>query len=124
MKELELFPIRLRKVLDEANIDDKILERALTLPKDAVYNWTHGVTKSWPKYARAISDYLNVSYMYLIGETDNPNKNPDTGGDGASEDVVIQFLHSLPHERLRGILLALGAPEEVLAALDQQEPNE
>ena len=42
----------------------------------------------------------------------------------ASEDVVIRFFRSLPLEQQRGILLALGAPPEVLAALDQQAPNE
>ena len=42
----------------------------------------------------------------------------------ANDDVIIQFLRSLPRDRLRGILLALGAPAEVLAALDQQAPHE
>jgi len=42
----------------------------------------------------------------------------------ASDDVIIRFFRSLPLEQQRGILLALGAPPEVLAALDQQAPNE
>lgn len=42
----------------------------------------------------------------------------------ANDEVIIRFIRSLPRERLRGILLALGAPEEVLAALDQQAPTE
>ena len=42
----------------------------------------------------------------------------------ANDEVIIRFIRSLPRERLRGILLALGAPKEVLAALDQQEPTE
>jgi transcriptional regulator with XRE-family HTH domain len=42
----------------------------------------------------------------------------------ANDDVIIRFFRSLPLEQQRGILLALGAPPEVLAALDQQAPNE
>ena len=113
MKELDLFPIRLRKVLDELNVDDKELERALNLPKDAVYNWTHGVTKSYPKYAHAIADYLNVSYLYLIGETDNPNKTPATESDGLSEKDLrlIRWFRSLPEEKQKAILVSQDAPE-------------
>lgn len=37
----------------------------------------------------------------------------------ASDDVIIRFFRSLPLDQQRGILLALGAPPEVLAAVDQ-----
>ena len=111
MQELDLFPIRLRKVLDELNVDDKELERALNLPKDAVYNWTHGVTKSYPKYAHAIADYLNVSYLYLIGETGNPNKTPATESDGLSEKhrTLIELFDRLDDAQQAGIIAQLRA---------------
>ena len=115
MQEFDLFPMRLRKVLDESNIDDKELERALNLPKDAVYNWTHGVTKSYPKYARAIADYLHVSYLYLIGETDDPTRKEPatTNGDGLSDKDLrlIEWFRSLPQEKQKAILVAQDAPE-------------
>ena len=38
-----------------------------------------------------------------------------------ADKVIIDFVLSLPRDRLRGILLALGAPAEVLAALGQQD---
>ena len=112
MQELDLFPIRLRKILDESNVDDKELERALKLPKDAVYNWTHGVTKSYPKYARAIADYLHVSYLYLIGETDNPNKTPATESDGLSDELreLIDLWDKASPERRKLALDLLRLP--------------
>ena len=62
--------------------------------------------------------FFNVSLDYLAGLTDI--KRPAASGDGP----VINFLLALPRERLLGILLALEAPEEVLAALDRIEPKE
>lgn len=41
-----------------------------------------------------------------------------------ADKVIIDFVLSLPRDRLRGILLALGAPAEVLAALDQQDTEQ
>lgn len=68
----------------------------------------------------AIADVFNVDMAYLIGT--ETKKAPAKAE--ANDEVIIRFIRSLPRERLRGILLALGAPEEVLAALDQQEPTE
>lgn len=50
-------------------------------------------------------------------------KAPTPEGERQSDfaDEVTQFLLTLPKDRLRGILLALGAPEALLSELDQQE---
>jgi len=45
---------------------------------------------------------------------------PAAKSDGLDE--VMDFLRSLPKDRLRGILLALEAPAEVIAAMDRSEP--
>lgn len=68
----------------------------------------------------ALADVFNVDMAYLIGT--ETKKAPAKAE--ANDDVIIRFIRSLPRERLRGILLALGAPEEVLSALDQKEPTE
>ena len=62
-----------------------------------------------------IAKYLNVSASFLAGQEE-----PAANCDGL--DVVMDYLRSLPVDRLRGILLALGAPAEVIAALDRSEP--
>ena len=67
-----------------------------------------------------ISEYLGVTMDELMGK--ETKKAPAKAE--ANDEVIIRFIRSLPRERLRGILLALGAPEEVLAALDQQAPTE
>ena len=63
--------------------------------------------------------YFGCTVDDLLKDT---KKSPSEDGDG--DERIIQFLLSLPHERLRGILLALNAPSEVLAALDRIEPKE
>ena len=64
--------------------------------------------------------YFDVSLPELLGT--ETKKAPSE--DGASDDVVFKFFRSLPLEQQRGILLALGAPAEVLAALGQQDTQE
>ena len=70
----------------------------------------------------AISNYLNVPISEIIGEKEKPAAQ----GDGLStfDSAVLDFMHSLPREQLRGILLALKAPQELLDALDREERPE
>ena len=71
------------------------------------------------KFARV----LGVSFDVVLGESLHIldiDLKPAANCDGL--DVVMDYLRSLPVDRLRGILLALEAPAEVIAALDRSEP--
>lgn len=65
-----------------------------------------------------LCDHYGIQVSDLLEAKKTPSE------DGVEEDAIIRFLRSLPRDRLRGILLALEAPEDVLAALDQTEPHE
>lgn len=72
------------------------------------------------KFARvfgvSIDDVLGESLHLLSANFITPAAKSD------GLDEVMDFLRSLPVARLRGILLALEAPAEVIAALDRSEP--
>lgn len=70
-----------------------------------------------PAILKNIADYFGISVEQLLADNEKP---APTNGDGhpGDEEVILDFLRSLPKERLRGILLALGAPEAVLASAD------
>lgn len=63
-----------------------------------------------------IEDILGSDFLEPFGEN---LLTPPEKRDGIDE--VMTFLRSLPVDRLRGILLALEAPPEVLDALDRKE---
>ena len=73
--------------------------------------------------AREIAQYLNVDIRDLISDKEKPAA-PEDGELSVSDRAMLDFLHSLPKERLRGILLVLEAPTDVLAALDREELRE
>ena len=111
--------------LADANITDKVLEHEIGLPKDALYNWRNRVSKSYGKYLYNFAKYFHVSIEYLKGETDE--KNPaTTHGDGISsfDKSILDFVHSLPAEQLRAILVAVKAPTSLIDALDREEGKE
>lgn len=79
-----------------------------------------------------MAEYYDVSVTFLMGMADIRGSFPKPDEDNyydpwdspapkeGEADKIMAFMHSLPKDRLRGILVALGAPEEVLAELDQQ----
>ena len=116
---------KINVILAQNGMTGKELEDAIHVSHSVYSQWNTKKTKPSKKNLKKIADALGVDVLAIMDDDDIPEETKKAPSeDGANEDVVIQFLHSLPHERLRGILLALGAPEEVLAALDQQEPNE
>lgn len=69
------------------------------------------------------ANVLGVSVASLLEPPPETKKAPTPEGERQSSfaDEVTRFLLTLPKDRLRGILLALGAPEELLSELDRQE---
>ena len=83
--------------------------------------WLSGASDSYKGKLRDIAELYDVSPEWLRGETDDPH--PHTGISDLDR-AVLEFVHSLPPEKLRGILLLLGAPAELLAELDREASQE
>lgn len=79
--------------------------------------WLSGASDSYKSKLRDIAELYGVSLEWLKGETDDPC--PQTGI-SAADQAVLDFVHSLAPEKLRPFLQLLGAPEELLAALDRE----
>lgn len=120
----------------------------------AISQWKNGVTKPSFESIKRIADYLGTTSEYLLfGSSDTNNieethklrlppipkaDTPKSGlrirgnekspapneGEADISSRLTEFFLSLPKDRLRGILLALGAPEELIAELDHQERSE
>ena len=102
------------KSLCEANgTNINQLEIKCGLSTGAIRHWGTSIPKADKAYL--VAKELGVSVEYLLTGKEMPAAKSD------GLDEVMDFLWSLPVDRLRGILLALGAPKEVLSALDQPE---
>jgi len=84
--------------------------------RSEVTRWSKGVTPRRANLQR-MATYFDCTIEDLLAEN---KKTAARMGDGKSSKV-IEFLESLPTDVLRGILVALKAPEDVLAELDQRE---
>lgn len=70
---MDIYFERIKPLIDATGKDHKEIERELSLPKDAIYNWNHKVTKSYTKFIAALAKYLHVSVDYLMGTSDDPH---------------------------------------------------
>ena len=77
--------------------------------------WESGSSKSYMGHLYEIAKLYDVSVEWLRGDTDE--RRP---GVNSFDQAVLDFVHQLPPDKLRGILLLLGAPEELLDALDRE----
>ena len=69
------------------------------------------------------SSYFGMTVSEFLEEEPHTAKMPTQKDERQNKlaSNITRFLLTLPKDRLRGILLALNAPEELLSALDQQE---
>ena len=119
----ELYNTRIRPLLDAKPGSNSDKEKAMGLPAKIISNWNNAGYGSWCNYFAELSTFLGVCVEYLKGETDIKNPAP-TNEDGLTDGAILQFLHSLPIERLRGVLIALEAPKELIDALGHGELQE
>lgn len=109
-------------ILAELKMSRSALEKKAGIGRQSVEKWD----KSIPRLDMIlrVAEVLGVPLSRLLEGTElQTEKTATPEDDGSADDVILRFLRSLPKERLRGILLALEAPEEVLAALDREEPR-
>ena len=88
--------------------------------RSEVTRWSKGVMPRRANLLR-IATYFGCTIDDLLIE-----KTAAVSGDGneALASKITSFLLSLPPDRLRGILLALEAPEDILDELDHQARKE
>lgn len=80
--------------------------------------WLSGDSDSYRGKLRDIAELYGVSVEWLKGETDERQPKQAVS---EFDQAVLALVHSLPADKLRGILLLLGAPEELLDELDREE---
>ena len=104
---------RIKSLCEAKGTNINQLEIKCGLSTGAIRHWNTSVPKADKAYLAAKELGVSVEYLLTGKET------PAAKSDGLDE--VMDFLRSLPVDRLRGILLALEAPAEVIAALDRSE---
>jgi transcriptional regulator with XRE-family HTH domain len=111
-----------KSALRELRLQDELtqgeLANRLGVAKSTVSMWESGERKPSLEMLEAIADFFNVNMARLLDEEETPTPEDERHNE---DDKVIDFLRSLPKDRLRGILLSQGAPADVIAELDQQE---
>ena len=114
------FKTILRNLRRQDRMTQGELAEKLGVAKSTISMWENGARKPSYEMLEAIADYFNVNISHLLGDK---TATPAQEGE-RRDDKIIGYLLSLPRDRLHGILLALGAPKDVLSALDHQERTE
>lgn len=79
---MDIYFDRIKPLIDASEKSNKEIERTLSLPKDAIYNWNKGVTNSYTKFIKPLAKYFNVSTDYINGLTDVKSPLSNSGADG------------------------------------------
>ena len=116
-------------MISHGNMSNYRLSQIIDVSQTSIANWRKGLHEPYKNKIPKIAEVFHVSVDELMGaelppvrfESERlPAAVKDDGRD-ATDKIILDFLRALPPERLRGILLGLGAPSEVLSALDREE---
>ena len=93
--------LTLNKIIDlmsQHSCDNQKLATALGLNRQVVTDWKAGRSKSYKKYLPQIAEYFNVSIDYLLGKTEEEQKNqPASGGELTDHDrILLEAYHANP----------------------------
>ena len=121
---MDIFKDRIDPLILSSGKDASEIEKAIGLTRGTISKWRNTNLKSYLSYIEKIADYFGVSIAYIFGETDEKSPSPDEDRLSAFDAQIIDFVHHLSPEKLRGILLALDAPKELLDALDREARQE
>ena len=106
----------LKNLMDGCGYTNYRLAKLLDCSQSTVAGWLAGSSKPGRAREKQIAELFNVSVDYLHGK-----KNPTPKDRSEVDEAILAFIHSLPVDRVRGLLLALEAPTSVLVALDRAE---
>lgn len=118
MYDKQVFADNLAFYMKQHNETQVDVSRLIGVSKSNVSAYIKGEQIPRMDKVQILADHYGVRLSDLLETKKAPAKAE------AGDDVIIRFFRSLPLDQQRGVLLATGAPEEVLAALDQQAPNE
>lgn len=80
----------------------------LGLSKNAITEWKSGRNKSYTKYIYQIAAFLDVSPQYLLGETEERQKeNPPTTQHDERVAKVMDIVNKIPEDRYNLLLRVL-----------------
>jgi transcriptional regulator with XRE-family HTH domain len=114
---------RVKAICKERRIPISRLERDLGFSNGYIGQLKKGMMPA--DRLNAVANYLELSVSELLSSDETTKKSPAPNeGEADISSRLTEFFLSLPKDRLRGILLALGAPEELIAELDHQERSE
>jgi len=130
------FPVNnIRRACKLAETTIAELERELGIGNGVIAKWEKA--KKQPPYDRL--SQIASKFGMTVEELSNPdipeweiaasvlkakNKNPAPTNGNGTDDAILRFLHSLPIEKLVGILTLVDAPKELIAALNLEERKE
>lgn len=110
---------RVERLRVERGITKAEMYKGIGVSAAAFSQWKSGAHSISDKAITKAAQFFGVSEIWLLTGIET-EKAAAPEGDGDMQEI-IQFLRSLPRDRVRGILLALEAPAEVLASLDREE---
>lgn len=122
------FAQRFHSLMEERGWSNYRTAKEIGCHPTTVKNWLSG-REPQNMMIPQIANVFDVSIEYLTGQTDEREQketplDPEAGGLNATDQAILDFLHSLPPKRLRGILVGLDAPQELLDALDREAEKE
>lgn len=112
---------KIKKARKEAGLTQAELANKCGLAAITIQQYERNLREPKIEALRKIAEALGMpspAYFVFDPIPDETEKSP--APDEGEADRIMEFMRSLPKDRLRGILVALGAPEEVLAELDQK----
>jgi transcriptional regulator with XRE-family HTH domain len=112
---------RIELLRSERGISKSEMYKGIGVSAAAFSQWKSGAHSISDKAITRAAEFFGVSKIWLLTGIET-EKAAAPEGDGADR-LLLDFIHSLPVERVRGLLVALDAPKEVLAALDREEPR-
>lgn len=112
---------KVQALCHENGITPTSLEKKLSFGNGTIKKWAT-VSPRLDKVIQ-VATYFNVTVNDLLDGIET-KETPTLEGERQANFTLelVRFLLTIPKDRLRGILLALAAPEELLSVLDQKEP--
>lgn len=71
----EIFIERLQSLMDEQNLTHQAMAEKISVSRSAVTQYLLGIKRPSIDILIAIARYFEVSIDYLVGETENPQRN-------------------------------------------------
>lgn len=90
---MDIMLTRIKELVDAKRGTRKELASNLGISPNTITDWWSGKNKSYPKYAKQIADFFDVSVEYLYGNADEKSaKKEATLSDGFRSNLVDDIM--------------------------------